>query len=135
MSDYVRRVERILYAYKSILAGMENEAELEREGLGNLFPAMVAQYGGTGGGRASGHSDSTAKYGVMRAEKSLQVRQIERGLAGLTHIEHTLIVNKFFDASMPPDSYVYTAMGLGSTAYYKLKSQAIRKMAVGLNIL
>lgn len=132
---YVRRVERLLYSYQSIVAGMENELELEREGLGNLFPAMVASYGGIGGGRSTEVSNPTQKFGILRAEKSLQVRQIDRALGSLTHKERELVDKKYFDAYMPTDPEVYKAMGLGPTAFYKIKTQVIRKIATALNII
>lgn len=132
---YVRRVERLLYSYQAIVAGMENEQELEREGLGNLFPAMVASYGGIGGGRPTDVSNPTQKFGIMRAEKSLQVRQIQRALNALTHKELELVDNKYFDPYMPSDSEVYRKMGLGPTAFYKLKTQVLRKIATALNII
>lgn len=131
---YVRKVERILYSYHSILAGMENEAELEREGLGNLFPSLTANYNTTGGGRSSEVSKPTEKFGILRAEKTVQVRQISRALASLTHKERELIEAKYFDLSMPQDSEVYKGIGLSGTTYYRLKNQALRKVAVALNI-
>lgn len=134
-ATYVRRVERILYSFQAIMAGMENEIELEREGLGNLFPAMVASYGGTGGGRPTEVSRPTEKYGILRAEKSLQVRQIQRALSALTNKERELVDNKYFDPYMPPDPEVYRKMGLGPTAFYQLKTQVLRKIATALNII
>lgn len=128
-----RKLERELYSYPALLAAQENEKELEAHGLGNLFPTMVAQYSGMPS--AGGVSNPTEKYALMRAEKSLKVNQIERGLKALTFVERELIIFKYFDPSQPKDYQVYEQLKASSTNYYKLKEQALRKMAIALNMI
>jgi hypothetical protein len=42
--SYRRKVERILREYPILKAAIENERQLEREGLGNLFPSCTPLY-------------------------------------------------------------------------------------------
>jgi ArpU family phage transcriptional regulator len=133
LNDFKRKIERVLYSYPALLAAQENERELEASGLGNLFPAMVASYSGMPNG--GGISNPTEKYAVMRAEKILKIRQIERGIYALTYTERDLIQLKYFNPAQPKDADVYEQIGLGSTNYYKTKERALRKMAIALNMI
>lgn len=133
--DYIRRAERALYSYHALIAAMENEIELEREGFGNLYPSMTAHYGGTGGGRSSEVSKPTERFGILRAEKSVQIRQIQRALGCLVEVERQLVDMKYFNPRLPRDPDVYKELGLGATAYYRVKRQAMRKIAIALNII
>jgi ArpU family phage transcriptional regulator len=121
---YIKEVERILYRYPAFVAAVE---------IG-LFPTLTANYG-EGGGGASGISNPTEKYGVMRADKQLRVKQIDRALEAITYKECELIRLKYFDPSQPTDLQVYTDLEIGSTHYYKLKEQALQKIATALNII
>ena len=130
---YIRKVERILYEYPALKAGQENEHELEQIGLGNLFPTLIGSYDDMP--RGTDISDPTGKYGIKRAEKSIKIRQIERALDALNYEERKVIEEKYFNAAHPKDVQVYTELGLGSTYYYRVKDQAIRKVAMALNII
>jgi hypothetical protein len=68
-----RKLERELYAYPALLAAIENA-----ESSGDMLPPLVASYSGMPGG--GGISNPTEKYAVMRAEKAIRVKQIDRGL-------------------------------------------------------
>lgn len=131
--QYVRKVERVLYEYPSLLAGIENEAELEKEGLGNLFPSLISSYEETI--RGSEISDPTGKFGTKRAEKDLKKRQIKRALAILSPDERKLIEAKYFDTSQPTDVNVYLEQGFSERDYYRVKDRALRKIATALNII
>jgi ArpU family phage transcriptional regulator len=128
-----RKLERELYRYPALLAAQENEKELEVLGLGNLFPPMTANYSGMPGG--GGISNPTEEYALMRVEKGVKINQINRGLNACTYTERDLIQFKYFDPSQPSDSQVYERLGLGSTNYYKVKEQALEKMAIALNMI
>jgi ArpU family phage transcriptional regulator len=128
-----RKLERELYTYPALLAAAENEKELEAAGLGSLFPSMVASYSGMPSG--GGISNPTEKWALMRAEKAIKINQIERGLMALTLVERDLIKNKYFDPTQPKDSEVMERVSVGYTSYYKLKEQALRKMAIALNMI
>lgn len=130
---YVRKVERILYEYPALKAGQENEHELEKIGLGNLFPTLIGSYDDMP--RGTDISDPTGKYGLKRAEKSIKIRQIERALKALNHEERQVVEEKYFNAAQPKDVQVYMELGLGSTYYYQVKDQVIRKVATALNII
>ena len=128
-----RKLERELYTYPALLAAAENEKELEASGLGSLFPSMVASYSGMPSG--GGISNPTEKYAIMRAEKAIKINQIERGLMALTYREQDLIKFKYFDPDMPTDREVLERLNVGTTNYYKLKEQALRKMGIALNMI
>ncbi|KXG42865.1 ArpU family phage packaging/lysis transcriptional regulator [Tepidibacillus decaturensis] len=132
-SLYVRKVERILYEYPALKASQENEKELEKAGLGNLFPSLISSYEDSI--RGTDISNTTEKFGIKRAEKALKIMQIERALNALNHEEKRLVKEKYFNPAFPSDIRVYTSLNLGSTAYYKLKDQTIRKVATALNII
>lgn len=128
-----KRLERELYTYPALLAAAENEKELEAAGMGSLFPSMVASYSGMPSG--GGISNPTEKWALMRAEKGIKINQIERGIAALTLVERDLIKFKYFDPMQPRDGEVMEHIGVGYTNYYKLKEQALRKMAIALNMI
>jgi ArpU family phage transcriptional regulator len=123
-----RKLERELYAYPALLAAIENA-----ESMGDMLPSLVASYSDMPGG--GGISNPTEKYAVMRAEKAIRVKQIDRGLLGCTFIERDIIKLKYFDPGVPRDKDVYMQLALGNTNYYKLKEQALRKMAIALNMI
>lgn len=131
---YVRKIERILYEYPALKAGQENEAELEKAGLGNLFPSLIGQYGDEGP-RGTEISNPTEKFGIKRAEKALKIRQIERALNALTHGERNLVNEKYFNPAQPSDVAVYMTLGMSSAHYYRVKDRILRKMATALNII
>jgi len=130
---YHRQVERILYEYPSLLAAIENEAELEKEGLGNLFPSMIASYGE--GIRGSEISKPTESYAIRRAEKEVKVKQINRAFNALTTEEKNLLDKKYFDSSQPSDVRVCMENGYSERHYYRIKDRALRKVAIALNII
>ena len=128
-----RKLERELYFYPALLAAQENERELETEGLGNLFPSMVASYSDMPGG--GGISNPTEKWALKRAEKDVKINQIQRGLKALTYLERDLIELKYFSPEQYPDHTVLEKINLGRTNYYKVKEQALNKMAIALNMI
>jgi ArpU family phage transcriptional regulator len=131
---YVRRVERELYSYPALRVAMENEMELEKAGLSNLFPSLVPAYGEKVG--SSGNiSKPTEQYAIKKAEKTMKVQMIERALSALNTQERKLVEEKYFNPSQPSDTQVFTALAMGSTTYYKVKNQVIRKIAISLNII
>jgi ArpU family phage transcriptional regulator len=130
---YVKKVERILYEYPSLKAGIENEIALEHEGLGNLFPSMIASY--EEAVRGSSISNPTEKFGIKRAEKEIKIRQIDRAMDVLSHEEKKLTEAKYFDRSQPSDVQVYMSHGISERDYYRIKDRTLRKIATALNII
>lgn len=124
---HVKRLERLLYSYPALMAGVENSKhEYEITGL-------TANYSGMPGG--DGISTPTENVAIRRVDKEIKVKQIERALAALTYIERDLITFKYFNPGQPSDVRVMEEIGFKNTAYYKLKDQAIRKMATALNFI
>lgn len=122
---YVRVVERILYSYPSYVAGLENE-------LDELFPSATSSYEESI--RGSDISKPTENYGIKRAEKELRVRQMNRALDALNQDERELVERKYF-SSNPSDEQVMFDMQISNNRYYKLKDQALRKVATALNVI
>lgn len=131
--SYVRATERVLYEYPFLLVGQENEEELEKKGLGNLFPSMVASYDDMP--RGGGISKPTENWAMKRAEKSIKIMQIQRALGMLSPDERMMIEAKYFDTTQPSDLIVYEELRWNHKTYYKIKDRAIRKMAIALNII
>lgn len=127
-SAYVRKVERALYEYPSLLAGLENKEEME-----SLYPSLISSYNETI--RGSDISKPTEKYGIIRAEKELKLRQINRALSILSPEERKLIETKYFDPSQPTDVEVYMECGFSQRNYPRIKYRALRKVATALNII
>jgi ArpU family phage transcriptional regulator len=105
-------VERELYNYKSLLAGIENGPLNQFETDQELF-----------------EFERIIKFKINKTNK------IKRGLSALTHKERELIELKYFDPRNPIDYEVYQELGIKNTWYYKLKEQALNKMANALNII
>jgi ArpU family phage transcriptional regulator len=120
-----RKLERELYSFPALMAALENADD--------FGPPLVANYSGMPSGGGPGNPTET--YAIMIADKALRVKRIERGLNALTYIERDLIKIKYFDPGTPKDKEVYSRLALGNTNYYKLKEQALRKMAIALNMI
>jgi ArpU family phage transcriptional regulator len=105
-------VERELYNYKSLLVGIENGPINDFETDQELF-----------------------EFARMKERKLYKANAIKKGLASLTDKEKELIELKYFDPRNPIDYEVYQELGIKNTWYYKLKEQALNKMANALNII
>lgn len=126
---YKRKIERILYSYPALLAAIENDREFN-----DTMPQITAQYGEFSGA-PGGNISKTEKYAIMRAEKRLKADAIKRGLAALTYLEKDLIEQKYLNPAQPSDLEVGDKLAVGNSKYYKLKEQALHKMALALNII
>lgn len=124
-SKYVRQTERSLYEYPFMLIAVE---ELEED-----LPSMIASYDDMPKGTTI--SNPTEAYGLRRAEKALRIAKIDRAMEHLSDHEQKLIRLKYFDTTQPSDENVYLELGWNHKTYYKLKNQAVRKMAIALNII
>lgn len=123
--DHTKKVEKILWQYRSLVAAVE---------MDDLLPSIIAKYE-SDGGRGSEVSKPTEKYALLRMEKVIQVQQINRALGALTHKERDLVERKYFNPDYPQDSEVFNAMGMGQTSFYRLKTQTLRKIAMALNFI
>lgn len=132
-SRYVRQTERALYEYAVLKVALENEQELEREGLGNLFPNMIASYEETI--RGSVISKPTENIALKRAEKQIKVTQIDRALSVLSPDESELVDEKYLNTEQPSDVRVMGKLTLSQANYYRIKDRALRKVATALNII
>lgn len=132
-AKYVRQTERALYEYAVLKVALENEEELEKKGLGNLFPSMIASYEDSP--RGSVISNPTETWGMRRAEKSLKIKQINRAMGILSSEERQIIECKYFDNSQPSDMRVCDLLNWPERSYYRIKDRALRKIATALNII
>ena len=132
-SKYVRQVERALYEYSALRVALENEEELEREGLGNLFPSLVPAYEESS--RGSTISNPTESYAMKRAEKTVKVRQIKRALGILNPEERGLVQIKYLDHYQPSDLRAADELKMSQATYYRIKDRTLRKIATALNII
>lgn len=132
---YYRKVERALYEYPTLKTSVRNENQLEKSGLGNLYPSITSNYSEKikGSGR---NESSTELYGMKRAIRSMKIEQIERTLREtMSPLEKQLIELKYFDQTMQTDIEVYHQMGVSETTYYRIKDRIIQKAAKALNII
>lgn len=132
-SKYVRQTERALYEYAALKVALQNEEELEREGLGNLFPSLVPAYEESMGGGTI--SNPTEAWGMRRAEKKMKVRQIDRALSILASDEKEMVQVKYLNHSQPSDVRSAIELEWPERTYFRVKDRALRKIATALNII
>jgi ArpU family phage transcriptional regulator len=132
-SKYVRQTERALYEYAVLKVALENEEELEKKGLGNLFPSMVPAY--EEATRGSIISNPTETWGMRRAEKQIKIKQIDRAFSILSPDELELINVKYLSSYQPSDVRTMDELSMSQANYYRIKDRALRKVATALNII
>jgi ArpU family phage transcriptional regulator len=128
-------LEKMLYEYPLLKISLENERELEQEGLSNLYPSMTSSYEHRTSKGYSEYQSSTEKYALLRAAKQMKLRQVERALEVLNMEEKAIIEEKYFNPMRHFDSYIYDKLGFSKSTYQRLKKSALKKLAVALNIM
>jgi len=132
---YRRKVERILREYPVLKAAIENERQLEREGLGNLFPSCTPIYEESVSRGYSEYQSITERYAIIRADNSIRLQQIERALSVLDLDERFLIEKRYIDPSPADDRFVCDELGWSLRTYYRIKKRALYKLAMALNFI
>lgn len=133
--EFIRRVEKVLFDYPILKASIENERELEREGLADLFPSLTPSYEEKTSPAHSEYQSHTERYGILRASRIVQVRQTERALKTLSLDEREIIQERYFDPAQHTDTFVADQLGLSRAKYHRIKQQALKKLAIALNLL
>lgn len=132
---YVKWVEKTLYEYPALKAAWEIEQELEKAGLGTLFPSMVPAYEEKTGKGHSEYQSQTEKYGILRASRDVRLNCLERALSALTRDERELVEKKYFNPLRPTDQEVWEAMNVSRGTYHRLKREMLRKLAMMLRLI
>jgi len=132
---YIKAVEEYLYEYPALKAAWEIEKELEKAGLGNLYPSMVPAYEERSGKGHSEYQSQTEKYGILRASKDLRLQCLERALAALTKDERELVEEKYFNPLRPTDQMVCETLNYSRGKYHQLKRKTLHKMAMMLRLI
>lgn len=133
--SYIKMVEEILYEYPTLKAAYENEKELEKAGLGSLFPSMTPVYEERTSKGYSEYQSETERYGILRAARHARLNCIERALDALTQDERRLIEERYFSPFRPTDQLVYERVGLSRGKYHQLKRKTMTKLAVMLHLI
>lgn len=133
--EYMKTIEQCLYDYPILKASIENERELEKEGLSNLFPSITPVYEERASKGYSEYQSQTEKYGILRARRIIQYRQINRAMNTLTTDERRVIEERYINPNSPTDQIAYDRLGISRSTFNRLKMQAIRKMARALNVI
>jgi len=133
--SYRRQVERLLREYPVLKAAIENERQLEREGLGNLFPSCTPLYEESVSRAYSEYQSTTERYAIIRATKMVRLQKIERALAVLDLDERFLIEKRYLDQSPADDRFVCDELGWSLRTYYRIKKRALNKLAMALNLI
>ncbi|MBN2910788.1 DUF1492 domain-containing protein [Polycladomyces sp. WAk] len=134
--SYRRQVERLLREYPVLKAAIENERQLEREGLGNLFPSCTPLYEeSVSRGHSEYHQSTTELYAIIRATKMVRLQQIERALLVLNLDERYIIEKRYMDQSPADDMIVCDKLGWSKRTYYRIKRRALDKLAIALNLI
>lgn len=133
--SYRKKVESILQEYPILKESVELEKQLEREGLGDLLPSLTSTYGERVGGYSEYRSD-TEKFGIIRANKRTRIKVIETALQVLNLDERYLIEERYLKTKqMITDATVYESLGWSQRHYYRVKDQAMKKLAIVLNVV
>jgi ArpU family phage transcriptional regulator len=125
---YKKLVERILREYPILKKSID---EVEPY----LYPSCTTIYEERIGHAYREYTSSTEKYGIRKAEKKIQVAQIEKALEVLSSDELKLVEARYFYINVLSDSLVYDRLGWSKRNYYRIKSQAICKIALALNLI
>jgi ArpU family phage transcriptional regulator len=132
--SYRKQVERLLWEYPILKAAVENEQQLEREGLSDLFPSCNPLYEESVSRGYSDYQSTTERYAIIRATK-IRLQQIERALAVLNLDERFLIEKRYLDQSPVDDMIVCDELGWSKRTYYRIKRRALDKLAIALNLI
>lgn len=132
---YIKPVEKLLYDYPILKVSVENEAELEKEGLSDWYPSLTPVYEERTSPGYQEYQSQTEKYGIKRAMKKLQLRQMNRALSILSEEEKKLIQSRYFASVPPSETALCRKMSLSRTQYHRVRHQALEKLAKALNIL
>jgi ArpU family phage transcriptional regulator len=120
--EHRKKVERLLCDFvpmKESLKGWD------------LFPSCVPAYGEERGSTSS-FCSSTERYAIKRAERRKLVQQIEKALNVLSQEEREVIERTYFEEL----STIQVCMELkfSERTYRRIKSRALEKIAVSLNL-
>ncbi|WLR50047.1 ArpU family phage packaging/lysis transcriptional regulator [Bacillus tianshenii] len=111
-----RKVASELKLFKAIRVAVENQKELEEQGVSCLFPSMRSK-----------DEEVICK---------LKYRQMQRALEkSLDTLEREVIERKYLGPERVKDITVYIEMGIDKDLYYTVKKQAIFQIATALGII
>lgn len=99
------------------------------------YPSCTPVYEERVGQVYSEFHSSTEKYALRKTEKQLQVQRIDNALQVLSEKERKLIEARYFDPNEPVDGWIYDQLGWSQASYYRVKRQAIYKLALALNMI
>ncbi|AUS07413.1 hypothetical protein C1X05_00095 [Laceyella sacchari] len=123
--EYRKQVERILRDYPILKLAIEEEQ----------LPSYIPVYQEKTSPLYSEYNSMTEKYAIRLADKKLQIMRIERALQALNSEERMIIEMRYFDLSRPTDNMVCIKLEWNKRTYYRLKNEALRKLALTLNII
>lgn len=131
---YRKEVERILKEYPVLKIAVEADQAAEEAGAG-LYPSCTSSYEERVSGGYSEYRSSTERYGIKRASKQLKLRWIEKALMVLDFDERFLVEERYMTLPNPRDKELQLRFSWSERQYRRIKAEAIRKLAVALNIL
>lgn len=94
-----------------------------------LYPSVTMDYSieRVEGGEQE-YQSSTEKYGIIRAEYSRLVEQVELMLSLLSDEERILIEQTYFLTNRLPIDIVYERLNMSRRSYFRIKQQALDKI-------
>lgn len=123
--DYWRQVERLLRDYPILKLAIEEDQ----------IPSCTPIYEEKTSPEYSEYNSVTEKYAIRMAEKRIKVNKIEKALKVLTSDERKIIEMRYFSMNQPTDYTVCIELNWSKRTYYRVKKDAIRKLALFLNII
>ncbi|MDQ0418478.1 ArpU family phage transcriptional regulator [Croceifilum oryzae] len=125
--SYRKEVERRLRKYPILKVAVED--------LKYQYPSCTSHYGEPMHGGQKEYISSTEKYAVQRAEKEMELKRIEQALKILNEDERQLVEERYFTRMRKNDEIVCDRIGWSKRSYYRVKKEAIDKVAYTLNLI
>jgi ArpU family phage transcriptional regulator len=123
--DYRKKVERMLREYPILKLAIEEEQ----------IPSCTPLYEERTSSAYSEYNSMTEKYAVRMADKKLQVKKLEKALQVLNLDERELVKTRYFDLAVLTDEAICEKLGWSKRSYYRIKRNALNKIALAMNLL
>lgn len=127
--DYRKEVEIMLRSYHWLKKMVE---EMNK----NLLPSCTSSSVGDGIGEYSEFVSSTEKYGILRADNYYRANliRINESLRQLNYKERLVLQETYMNEDKKSVLEVCFMLGLKERSYYRIKREAIEKMAYMMNL-
>ncbi|MBD1373763.1 hypothetical protein IC620_15565 [Hazenella sp. IB182357] len=125
--DYRKQVEAMLKAYPWVKQTIQESNE-------ELYPSCVPIYEEMFGHGEKEYASSTEKYGMKRAQKYEQLKELENTLKHLKLDERMVITETYFKNHNLTTDVLCERIGMSRRTYFRAKSSAFSKIADAMGL-